>query len=413
MRKTIAIAALLFWHAQALEITGTVQDKFSNPLPGVKLCLQGSASQCVTSDAQGKFHWSAGGSALRPTDPGLIRMELGFRDGKMFLRAPASGAARLEWFDLAGGRLAPAQTLMLASGDNAAPLPQAATRKGMAFLKLTGSAFTVTWKVLLAGADGGAVSASPPSMLAMSAKVSAASASLDVSLDKYKPFVYVPSQETETNAIIELRPLGDRILWDGHGLDAWDDHSNGSWKMVGNVLHQDGGGGVIATKDNFGTFRMSFVSRGLAGSDHKPTTLMWCKPGSTDNRTMGGIQFQPPMGSMWDYTKNNDPNKRTQTRLVPQDSLVALGWDALKWSRCEALASQTAATIRFACCMLDSTGEGPCHNAVEHVLFKDPTYARSGPFALMIHDGKQKQEYKHIEIEPDPINADKMLLTHK
>ena len=41
--------------------------------------------------------------------------------------------------------------------------------------------------------------------------------------------------------------------------------------------------------------------------------------------------------------------------------------------------------------------------------FTDPSYAKNGPFALMIHDGGQKQEYKDIEIEPDPVDPGRLL----
>jgi hypothetical protein len=120
---------------------------------------------------------------------------------------------------------------------------------------------------------------------------------------------------------------------------------------------------------------------------------------------MGGIQFQPPLGHMWDYIKNNDPNGRTETRLVP---LNQLNFDPLKWSRCEALANMATATIRFASCMIPD-GKTSCAGT-EHVVFHDASYAKSGPIALMIHDGGQKQQYKNIEIEPDPIEPDKLLL---
>lgn len=419
--KSAALALACAWQAHALDVTGTVQDNFLNPLAGARVCLQGSGTQCVVTDAQGKFHWT-GSAALRPSDPALARVDLAFRGGKALLRAGFAMTAHVEWFDARGARIAPALSMSLVAGDNALAIPASAAQA--AFLRVSGSAFTVTWKLLGPGAEsqgrpgaaapGDRTAAGDPapgvSGAAWAAKTAAASASLDVTLDKYKPLSYVPAQETEAAAVITLRPLNNKILWDGHGLDAWG--ANASWKPQGEIIHQDGGSGVLPTKDNYGTFRLSWVSRMLPGSDHKPNLLFWCKPGSTDNRTMGGIQFQPPMGSMWDYVKNNDPNGRTQTRLVPRDTLDKI-WDALKWARCEALANQAAATIRFACCMLDSAGEGPCNLAREHVLFHDATYARSGPIALMIHDPGQKQEYKHIEVEPDPINADKMMITGK
>src|SRR4051812_22135729 len=100
MKKIFAALALAFWPAHALDIAGTVQDKFQNPLAGVKLCLQG-ATQCVESDAAGKFHWS-GSAALRPVNPGLVRMDARFRNGRLTLRSQASGTVRLEWFDVGG-----------------------------------------------------------------------------------------------------------------------------------------------------------------------------------------------------------------------------------------------------------------------------------------------------------------------
>jgi hypothetical protein len=394
MRTGLSVLLLAGLPAFGLDITGLVQDKFANPLPDVKLCAQGSAN-CVTTDAQGKFHFG-GSSALRPVEPGSVKAELAFRRGNIHVTSPAAGNARFQWFDARGARQG-ARDLPLARGDNAVSLPGFDFRSGAAFLKVSGAGFELTWKLMGSGAPG--------SSAAVAAKVSAASASLEASKDKYKSFVYVPSQESETGVVIELRPVGDKILFDGKTTTGWTDHSNGSWKVVNGVLEETGGGGVLATNDNYGSFRLVFSSIKLAGSDHNPNILLWCKPGSTDTRTMGGIQFQPPLGHMWDYIQNKDPNGTTMKRVAP-----TTGLDPYAWSRCEALADEAKATIRFACCML---GDKKICDATEIVDFTDPAYAKKGPIALMIHDGKQKQQYKDIEIEADPIEPDRLLSVKK
>jgi hypothetical protein len=380
--------------AHALDVSGVVQDKFENPLADVKVCVQGTA-QCATSDAAGKFHLG-GSSALRPVDPSLIKARLSFAGNRLSLLSPSTGEARLDWFDSRGARLGSVAGMSLIQGNNQVTLPSFLPRVGIAFLKVSAAGFEITWKMALSSTQGAALPA-----VAAAAKVSAASASLEASKDKYRTAVYAPASETESNAVIELRPAGDKILFDGKTTTGWVDRSNGSWKVVNGVLEETGGGGVLASNDNYGSFRLVFSSIKLPGSDHNPNILLWCKPGSTDTRTMGGIQFQPPLGHMWDYVKNKDPNGTTMKRVAPTTGLTP---DA--WNRCEALADQAKATIRFACCML---GDKKTCDATEIVDWTDPSYAKSGPIALMIHDGKQKQQYKDIEIEADPIQPDKLL----
>lgn len=389
----IALGAMVLaaWPALALDISGTVQDKFENPLAGVKVCVQGGGA-CATSDAQGKFH-VGGSSSLRPVDADAVPARLSFRGGNVYVTVAAAGPALFRWFDARGARMG-SRPATLAAGENRVPFDASidAGASGIAFLRLSGAAFDLTWR-LLGDASG------PQGVTAVAAK--AAAASLDVTKDKYKPFTYVPAQETETNVVIELRPLGDKILFDGKTTAGWTDHSSGSWKVNNGVLEETGGGGVLASNDNYGTFRLVFSSIKLPGSDHNPNILLWCKPGSTDTRTMGGIQFQPPLGHMWDYVKNKDPNGTTMKRVAPTTGLTPD-----EWNRCEALADQAKATIRFACCMLN--GKKTC-DATEIVDWTDASYAKSGPIALMIHDGKQKQQYKDIEIETDPVEPDRLL----
>src|SRR5207247_59892 len=106
--------------------------------------------------------------------------------------------------------------------------------KGVAFLKVSSPGFDVAWRLVMGGAGEAPGAGSPGTMsVALTAKVAAASASLNVTKDKYRAVVYAPAQETETGVIIELRPLGDKILFNGTSLAGWDDKSGGSWKVVG------------------------------------------------------------------------------------------------------------------------------------------------------------------------------------
>ena len=198
------------------------------------------------------------------------------------------------------------------------------------------------------------------------------------------------------------------LLFDGRSFAGWIDDSQGSWEIREGAFHGLGKTtGPLYTATDYGDFRLLFTVRQI-GPGHKPNMLVWGKrpsPGEKGSRTLGAIQFQPPLGSMWDYRegRDDDPMKTgLAERMVPKPA-----FDPEAWSRCEVLAKMSTGTLRFACCPLT---DAPTCSAQEMVRFVDPTAAQVGPIALQTHNRGQVQEYKDIWIEPDPTDDDLVLV---
>ena len=181
-------------------------------------------------------------------------------------------------------------------------------------------------------------------------------------------------------------------LFNGKDLEGWNT-APGAWVVKDGVLSSTGKAGDIYTKEDLGSYRIFLQVRHVSG-DHKPCTVMFGKrPGNPTAvaRSLGGAQFQPPLGGFWNYGvggKFTQPNPRP-----PMDDT--------KWSQCEVLVKE-AGSFRAACCLM---GAAPCKT--QWVLsWTGP--GRKHPFDIMIHNPGLFDEYKEIWIERDPTD-DKLL----
>jgi hypothetical protein len=181
-------------------------------------------------------------------------------------------------------------------------------------------------------------------------------------------------------------------LFNGKDLEGWNT-APGAWVVKDGVLSSTGKAGDIYTKEDLGNYRIFLQVRHVSG-DHKPCTVMFGKrPGDPNAvaRSLGGAQFQPPLGGFWNYGvggKFTQPNPRP-----PMDDT--------KWSQCEVLVKE-AGSFRAACCLM---GDTPCKT--QWVLsWTGP--GRKHPFDIMIHNPGLFDEYKEIWIERDPTE-DKLL----
>ena len=94
-------------------------------------------------------------------------------------------------------------------------------------------------------------------------------------------------------------------------------------------------GGFLATDKSYENFRMNYSNR-LLGGGHAQNMLLWCARNATGgypNNACGGIQYQPPGRSMWDYRvgQNKSPggkndvgdSQRTAARAQVLDGPLA------------------------------------------------------------------------------------------
>jgi hypothetical protein len=180
-------------------------------------------------------------------------------------------------------------------------------------------------------------------------------------------------------------------LFNGVDLTGWDTAA-GAWEVKpGGVLASKGIQADIYTHEDLGDYRIFFQVRhvgAMGGKDHKPCTVLFGKrPGDPTKpaRSLGGAQFQPPLGGDWDYGVGG---KFTQPNPRPM-------FDDTKWHQCEVLVRE-AGSFHAACCPL---GDAPC-KTLDVLSWKGP--GRKHPFDIMMHNGGLFDEYKEIWLEKSP-----------
>jgi hypothetical protein len=180
-------------------------------------------------------------------------------------------------------------------------------------------------------------------------------------------------------------------IFDGVGLSNWEMCPANSWVVKDGVMASTGAGrGYIATKPDYGDFRLIFSLRQVSGN-HQPCILLFGKR-PPPNNALGAIQIQPPNGYTWDYRvgKNNSGGSLFTKVAHPAMS-------ANNWNQCEVLVKGSTGEARMACCTL--TGTTPC-KASEVVRFKDATLAGTkGPVAWQMHNGGIHDEYKDAYVQ--------------
>lgn len=235
-------------------------------------------------------------------------------------------------------------------------------------------------------------------------------------------------------------------IFDGRTLSGWVFPTN-SWTVKDGAMASLGSGrGVIHTRREYGNYRLVFTMRHVSGQpDHEACVLIYGQAapiaghvpnGVVDERiredlgkygdraalikhlqeegttyeayrerkrrevvaegrpypldALGGIQFQPPNGSGWDYRLgHNNSGKEYFTRL-PHPK-----FNSHDWSQVELLV-HTNGAARMAVAQPVGT------RAVEVLSFNDPAAGRIGPVAWQMHNKGLFDEYKDVFIEENP-----------
>ena len=199
-------------------------------------------------------------------------------------------------------------------------------------------------------------------------------------------------------------------IFDGKTLDGWEANSEKydvimDDRLMKPVMRSTGAArGFLATLKSYQNFRLIYSNR-LLGGGHAQNMLIWCqKP--FPNNACGGLQYQPPGRSMWDYLPGQ--NKSPAGKTTVEGSSGATSMD---WSQCEMLVKGTTGEFRVACCKL-TPGQGPC-KGVEILRFKDTVTGRTrnGPIAWQAHNKGHVIHWTDVHIEENPTIDD--LITTK
>jgi len=161
--------------------------------------------------------------------------------------------------------------------------------------------------------------------------------------------------------------------------------------------------GFLATDKSYQNFRLIFSNR-LISAGHAQNMLLWCQQGegmTYPNNACGGIQYQPPKGSMWDYRPGQNKSPAGKTSLGG-----SAGATNMEWSQCEIVAQGSMNTFKVACCKL-TPGAGPCKGS-PIISWKDATGAGplKGPIAWQAHNGGHIIHWTDVFVEENPTNMD-------
>ncbi|HZZ29202.1 MAG TPA: DUF1080 domain-containing protein [Pirellulales bacterium] len=214
---------------------------------------------------------------------------------------------------------------------------------------------------------------------------------------------------SETEALHEKHPQGkeaarlNRVILEDAYPNLIAISPAAAWIVKDGAMASTGAGrGVIYTKDDFTKYRLMFTMRHVSGQpDHQPCFLIFCtRPaeGEKPLDALGGIQFQTPKGSHWDYRPGKNKSGEGFTQVTKPD------FNAKEWHRVEILVDATKGTARMA------VAQPPTAKAVEVLDYDVPDAGRTGPIAFQMHNGGIFDEYKDVEIEIDPA-VDELIST--
>ncbi len=206
----ILALALFAAPARAVDVAGAVVNKDGAPLFQAKICLKSDASKCTITDLQGAFHLVTS-IGIRETSPQAAAYAMDFRNGNLFLEAPAAASAQVEWTGPGGRTFFASEAVHLGRGRNALSLPKGLPENGVCFIRVRTPDLTLTWKAVLMGSQGkaaaGAQGKSSARIVAL-AKASGIS-TLEVSKSGYRTRNYEPFSDPETNALILMSATTD------------------------------------------------------------------------------------------------------------------------------------------------------------------------------------------------------------
>ncbi|HYV40089.1 MAG TPA: TIGR03067 domain-containing protein [Gemmataceae bacterium] len=192
-------------------------------------------------------------------------------------------------------------------------------------------------------------------------------------------------------------------IFDGKTLDGWIQIPAESWIVKDGVMASTGNArGVLYTKDDYSKYRLFFNIRHVSGMpDHQACFLIFCtrpEEGKKPLDALGGIQFQPPNGSHWDYRPGqNKSGVGFKSHPHPK-------FNAKEWSQIEMLVDATTGTARMA------VAQPPGSKAVEVLNYKVAEAGKVGPIAWQMHNKGLFDEYKDVRIEIDP-KPDELITT--
>jgi hypothetical protein len=193
----------------------------------------------------------------------------------------------------------------------------------------------------------------------------------------------------------QLARLNKLLVEDAYPTEIAQSMSTG-WEIHDGAMASLGAGrGVIYTAQDYSRYRLLYNVRHVTGHpDHQAGVLFFCKRPQQDEvplDALGGIQFQVPMGSHWDYRPaNNNSGDPFFTTIAKSP------FDRHAWSQVELLVDAGKGAARMA------VAQPPGSKAIELVTFSDPSAGRTGPIAFQMHNAGLFDEYKDVTIEVNP-----------
>jgi hypothetical protein len=151
--------------------------------------------------------------------------------------------------------------------------------------------------------------------------------------------------------------------------------------MNGFMQSTGAGRGYIYTKDDYTHFRVIFTLKPGGTGGHAPTVLIFNRRPPPALDAMGGIQFQPPNGSHWDYR----PGKNTAGAGFTKAGGPGPAMGGL--NVCEIIANAMTGEAKMAC------------NGKDVLHYKQADAGHVGPFAIQTHNKGITDAYKDITIE--------------
>jgi hypothetical protein len=208
------------------------------------------------------------------------------------------------------------------------------------------------------------------------------------------------------SATMKSGPVENAVpLFNGQTLDGWIQIPANSWVVTNGVMASTGAGrGVLYTTNQYSHYRLEFTMRHVSGGqhDHQACVLIFCTAPTAGEKpldALGGIQFQPPNGSGWDYRPGHNNSGKGEYTHLPHAK-----FDPHEWSRVELLVNAADGTARMA------VAQPLTSKAVEVVDFKEPTAGKTGPIAWQMHNAGLFDEYKDVTLETDP-KVDELITT--
>jgi hypothetical protein len=177
-------------------------------------------------------------------------------------------------------------------------------------------------------------------------------------------------------------PPGLHPIFDGMTLNGWfQTPANGFAVKDGAMTSTGAGRGWIATNNDYTHYRVLFKLKPGGTGGHQPTVLIFNTRPPPMLDAMGGIQFQPPGGSHWDYRPGQNKSGAGFTKVGSAGPAVD------GWHNCEMVVNATTSEAKMAC-----GGKDVLH-------YKNPGAGKVGPWAIQTHNKGITDAYKDIQIE--------------